>query len=122
MGLGYFAASADRRRVTAASPGTTAASQHPIAASSLVTAASSISIAAPLPLTIHSLTFAPTGKSFVRLMCTTNSTTYNIYATVTVAANSEAAAATACTRQNAPQTLFIMKVILQTLIYRVATG
>ncbi|KAJ7913222.1 hypothetical protein B0H13DRAFT_1874038 [Mycena leptocephala] len=42
-------------------------------------------------------------------MCTTNSTTYNIYAAVTVAANSEAAAATAPTRQTALQTLFIRK-------------
>ncbi|KAJ7880135.1 hypothetical protein B0H13DRAFT_2542404 [Mycena leptocephala] len=49
-GLGYFAASADPRRVTAASHGNIAASQHSIAASSLMTAASSIFITAWSPL------------------------------------------------------------------------
>jgi hypothetical protein len=45
-GLGYLAASTDRRRVSAALPDNTAASQHPIAVSVLATAASSIAIAA----------------------------------------------------------------------------
>ncbi|KAJ7825783.1 hypothetical protein B0H13DRAFT_1918506 [Mycena leptocephala] len=47
---GYFAASADPRRVTAASPVDIAASQHSIAASFLMTAASSVFIAAWSPL------------------------------------------------------------------------
>ncbi|KAJ7809930.1 hypothetical protein B0H13DRAFT_1927605 [Mycena leptocephala] len=50
VGLGYFAASADPRRVTAASPVDIAASQQSIAASFLMTAASSVFIAAWSPL------------------------------------------------------------------------